>query len=200
MQFTLEVGVFATASLLAGKLGATPLAAHQIVLQVASVTFMVPLGISAAAAVRVAQHLGMEQPHRARITGSLSIGCSALMMASVGVLLYLLASPLLQAFTPDTEVVAVGTMLIFAAAFFQLFDAVQVVSTGVLRGVGNTKISMFANLIGHWFVGLPAGYFLAFSLVWGVLGIWMGLSLGLITVASSLVLAWRRIAPNASVY
>ncbi len=196
-QLILEVGVFATATLLAGRLGAAPLAAHQIVLQIASFTFMVPLGLSSATAVRVAQALGAGDRSLARRTGWLSIGLSAGFMAFCGVMLLLFSKSLLGIFTSDSEVIRIGTGLVIIAGFFQLFDGAQVVGSGVLRGIGNTRASFIANLLGHWFLGLPIGAMLCFWAGWGVHGLWLGLSAGLVFVAITLIQTWRTInAPS----
>ncbi|OFZ17999.1 MAG: hypothetical protein A2X94_06390 [Bdellovibrionales bacterium GWB1_55_8] len=87
--------------------------------------------------------------------------------------------------------IAFASRLLFLAAFFQLFDGVQITGSGVLRGFGNTRASMFANLVGHWGLGIPIGAALAFGAGWGVFGLWVGLSIGLIFVATTLTLLWR---------
>lgn len=192
LQLLFEVGVFATATLLAGRLGSVPLAAHQIVLQLASTTFMIPLGLSSASAVRVGQALGAGASERAARIGwtAFSIGASfAIVLAAV---MLLTAGPLLGTFSQDPNVLAIGRVLLVFAAFFQLSDAVQVIGAGVLRGIGDTKVSMYTNFAGHWLVGLPAGYFFCFGLGWGVKGLWIGLSLGLTIVAAVLLYAWSR--------
>lgn len=192
IQILLEVGVFTAATFLAGKIGTLPLAAHQIVLQIASVTFMVPLGLSAAASVRVAQALGSDDRDRAYRIGWLSFSMGGLVMLGFGIVMYLAATPLLGLFTSDAEVIRIGTGLLVLAAFFQLFDGIQIVGTGVLRGIGNTRASMIANLLGHWLVGLPLGILLCFTLGWGAYGLWFGLTIGLIFVAIVLLWVWRK--------
>lgn len=191
-QLGLEVGVFALSTLLAARLGATSLAAHQIVLHVASVMFMFPLGLSVAATVRVGQAIGQGQGHRASRIGWTALAMGAGFMCCSGIGLYLVAHPLLRAFTTDAAVIAAGTTLLLIAAFFQLFDGVQVVGTGVLRGIGNTRASMLANLFGHWGLGLPIGAVLCFKAGWGVSGLWIGLCTGLVSVALMLLYVWSR--------
>jgi len=191
-QLLLEVGVFATATLLAGRMGAAPLAAHQIVLHIASCTFMIPLGLSAAGAVRVAQALGAGQPHRAVRIGWTALGMAVSFMAFSGLTLYLLSWHLMRIFTFDPNVIQLGQSLMLIAALFQLSDGIQVTATGILRGIGDTRSSMYANLAGHWFVGLPIGFLMGFSWNRGVQGIWIGLSIGLTLVAAALAFAWSK--------
>jgi MATE family multidrug resistance protein len=198
-QLLLEVGVFATATFLVGRLGSVPLAGHHVVLTIASFTFMVPLGISSAGAVRVGQRLGAGQPGRAAHVGWTAIVFALLFMATTATAMILFHSPLLRSFTNDDSVVSLARGLLFLAALFQLSDGAQVAATGVLRGAGDTKTSMWANFAGHWLLGLPIGYVLCFRLGWGARGLWTGLSLGLTAVAASLLIAWRRQAQNLHV-
>jgi MATE family multidrug resistance protein len=97
-----------------------------------------------------------------------------------------------RVFSPDPAVIRIGAKLLLVAAAFQLFDGVQVVTTGALRGVGDTKTPMFANLVAYWFIGLPFGYFLGFRVHWGAVGIWTGLCAGLIIIGSTLLFVWHR--------
>jgi MATE family multidrug resistance protein len=190
LQILFEVGAFAGSTLLAGRLGAIPLAAHQIVLNVASVTFMVPLGLGAASAVRVGQSLGAGQQHRAVRIGWLALGVGAVFMTVSGLSLYFLNRPILSGFTKVESVLEIGKHLLLIAALFQLSDGVQVVAAGVLRGAADTRSSMLANFAGHWLLGLPTGYVLCFAMGWGVTGLWVGLSIGLTFVALVLTGVW----------
>jgi MATE family multidrug resistance protein len=191
-QILLEVGVFATATVLAGKLAAESLAAHHVVLMIAGTTFMVPLGISSAGAVAVGHAIGRSDPHAAKRAGWIAIGLAAAFMSAM--ILVIVAAPqtLLGVFTKNADVLAIAVPLLFVAAVFQIFDGIQVTATGVLRGAGDTRTPMYANLVAHWLLGVPAGYFLCFTLGFGVIGLWMGLSAGLIIVGSLLLLVWRR--------
>lgn len=191
LQMLFEVGVFATATLLAGRLGAIPLAAHQIVLHLASLTFMLPLGLSSAAAVRVGQAIGAGERPRAIRTGWVAIVFAAVFAVVMGLAMYALSGPLLRIFTDDARVLQIGSLLLLVAALFQVSDGVQVISTGVLRGIGNTRASMVTNLVGHWAIGLPVGALLCFTVGWGALGLWIGLSVGLTAVAATLLYFWR---------
>jgi MATE family multidrug resistance protein len=192
MQITLEVGVFAAATTLAGRLEPTSLAAHQIVLNIASLTFMVPLGVASAGAVRVGQAIGRRDPEAAGHSGwtALSLGGGFMLCAGLSFLLF--PSAILRIFTFDPRVVATGVSLLLVAAIFQLFDGLQVVATGILRGAGDTRTPMVYNLLGHWLLGLPVGYALCFIWGKGVVGLWIGLSIGLIAVGAVLLWVWSR--------
>lgn len=191
-QMVLEVGVFAAASALAGRVSANSLAAHQIALNMASVTFMVPYGISAAAAVRVGQAVGRKDPHGAMRAGWTAIAIGVGFMATAAAVFFAIPGLLIRAFTSDPGVVEIGITLLFVAAVFQLFDGVQGVTTGALRGLGDTKTAMLWNLGGHWVIGLPLGYLLCFHWGYGVIGLWWGLSTGLVICGVGLLAAWMR--------
>ncbi len=192
MQITLEVGVFALATALAGRLEPTALAAHQIALNIASCSFMVPLGIASAGAVRVGQAIGRRDPAGAGRSGWTALAIAALFMSSMALMFLTVPVPLIRLFTADPRVIATGVTLLLVAAVFQLFDGLQVVATGILRGLGDTRTPMLWNLAGHWALGLPLGYALCFRNGWGVTGLWVGLSVGLTSVGLVLVGVWRR--------
>lgn len=191
-QVTLEVGVFAAATALAGRLDPIASAANQIALNVASLAFMVPLGLASAAAVRVGHALGAGDARRAVRAGWTALAVGGASMAAIGVSLFVWPEPMIRAFTTDVRVVEIGVGLLAIAAAFQLFDGTQAVATGVLRGLGDTRTAMIMNVVGHWVLGLPIGYVLCFALGWGVAGLWTGLSIGLIFVAVTLTMAWAR--------
>ena len=190
MQRGLEIGVFALATAIVGTLDAVSLAAHQIALQAASVSFMAPLGVSSAAAVRVGQALGRRDPEGAHRAGWTAIALGAVAMLAAGLVFFAIPEMIIRIFTANAEVIAIGVTLLYIAAFFQLFDGFQVVATGALRGAGDTQTPLITNLFGHWFLGLPVGYWLCFRTEWGVAGIWTGLSLGLISVGAVLAYFW----------
>jgi len=192
LQVTLEVGVFAAATALAGRLDANSLAAHQIALTAASVTFMVPLGVSSAGAVRVGQAIGRRDPEAAAWAGWTALLVGTSFMAFAALSFVLLGAPIVKSFTTDATVIAMGARLLLVAAAFQLFDGLQVVSTGILRGLGDTRTPMLCNLVGHWCLGLPLAWALCFPAGWGVFGLWVGLSAGLIGVGAVLVWVWSR--------
>jgi MATE family multidrug resistance protein len=190
VQRGLEIGVFALATFLVGRLGAIPLAAHQVALQIASVTFMVPLGISTAAAVRVGQAIGRRDYLGARRSGFVALTLGALFMGAAGIALLIFPRTIVGFFSQDLDVLTTGVVLLAVAAVFQLFDGFQVVATGALRGAGDTRTPMLANLFGHWFIGLPVGYYLGLNLGWGASGVWIGLCIGLILVGAYLAWVW----------
>ena len=189
-QVTLEVGVFAAATALAGKLDPISSGSHQIAMNIAATAFMVPLGLSSAGAVRVGFAIGGGDPRRAVRAGWTALGAGCAVMGAIGVLFFVAPVPLLRAFTTDARVIEIGVALLAIAAAFQLFDGTQAVATGILRGIGDTRTPMMMNLVGHWVFGLPVGYVLCFTWGWGVSGLWVGLSLGLVFVAMVLTGVW----------
>ena len=198
-QMTLEFGVFAAVTAIAGRLEATTLAAHQIVLNVASVTFMVPQGVGAAGAVRVGHSAGRRDPAGVRRAGWAALALGGGFMSGAALFFVLTPHPILRLYTTDPAVIRAGATLLLVAAFFQLFDGLQAVATGALRGLGDTRTPMVSNLAGHWIVGLPVGYALCFGAGWGIVGLWVGLSIGLTLVGAALVLIWwRRTRARAS--
>jgi MATE family multidrug resistance protein len=191
-QLTLEVGAFAAATALAGRLAPAALAAHQIAINYAALSFMVPLGIASAGAVRVGHSVGRRDGRGAARAGWTALLFAVLFMSAAAVIFLTAPRPLLRAFTSDAGVLEVGVTLLFVAAVFQLFDGVQGVATGALRGLGDTRTPMLWNLAGHWFIGLPLGYTLCFVLGFGVIGLWWGLSIGLIICGVALAAVWTR--------
>ena len=191
-QILLEVGAFGAAAVLAGRLTPAALAAHQIALNSAAVAYMVPLGISSAAAVAVGQAVGRRDSSAARRSGFIAIGMGCVFMLCSATVFLVAPGPLLRMYTDDAGVVAIGRKLLSIAALFQLFDGVQTVATGSLRGLGNTRTPMLANLSGYWLIGLPLGYFLCFHGGHGVYGLWLGLTVALILISVFLLNSWAR--------
>lgn len=191
-QMGLETGVFAVVTVLIGKLGATPLAGHQIALQTVSMTFMVPLGISSAAAVRVGHASGRGDREGMARAGWMALGLGGTVMSCAAILLLVFPHWIARLFTPEAGVIAAGVVLLRIAAFFQLFDGLQVVATGALRGVGDTRTPMICHFTGYWVIGLPIGSLLCFRYGVGAPGLWVGLSVGLIVIGIVLVEVWRR--------
>ena len=113
-------------------------------------------------------------------------------MACAGLIFVSFPRYIARLFSPDPAVVRIGATLLLVAAAFQLFDGLQTVATGALRGTGDTRTPMLANLVAYWFIGLPLSYFLCFKLGWGAVGIWIGLCLGLMIIGSVLLLAWHK--------
>jgi multidrug resistance protein, MATE family len=158
----------------------------------AALTFMVPLGISSAAAVRVGHQLGRGDPTRAHLAGWSAILLGAGFMTCTGLVFVTASKQIARLFSPDLAVIRVGATLLLVAAAFQLFDGLQTVATGALRGSGDTRTPMLANLVAYWFIGLPFGYVLCFRFGWGALGIWIGLCIGLMIIGSALLFAWHK--------
>ena len=189
-QYTAEVGVFAVATALSGMLDPISSASHQIALNLAGVAFMIPLGMGSAGAVRVGHAIGAGDRPRASASGWTAIMLGTAFMLASGLAFVLIPEKLIGLFSLDAEVLRVGASLLLLASVFQLFDGIQGVITGTLRGLGDTRTPMIVNLLAHWLVGLPIGYTLCFVLGWGVYGLWVGLSLGLIIVGVILLWVW----------
>lgn len=192
LQVTLEVGVFAAATALAGRLDPIALASHQIALNIASFVFMVPLGLASASAVLVGQHVGRRDPAGAGRAGWTALAAIAVFMLAVAIVFLAAPRVLVAAFSQDERVLALGSTLLAVAAVFQVFDGWQAVATGTLRGLGDTRTPMVLNLAGHWGLGLPVGWTLCFAWQLGVVGLWLGLSVGLVFVGVTLILVWKR--------
>jgi multidrug resistance protein, MATE family len=191
-QILLEVGAWNLSTFAAGYLTPVALATHTIALNYASITYMVPLGIGAAAAVSVGHAIGAGDPARARRAGWMALAMGAGFMVCAGILFLVAPGPLIKLYTHDARVLAIGPSLLWIAAAFQIFDGIQTVSTGALRGLGETRVPMIANLVGYWLMGLPLGVILCFVLKWGVYGMWIGLTVSLVIIASTLLLRWNR--------
>jgi MATE family multidrug resistance protein len=192
MQITLEISVFALTAALIGRLGAVPLAAHQIALNTVALTYMVPLGISSAAAVRVGQAIGRKDSAGAAISGDTAILIGAVFMGLCSIPLLVFPRAIARVYTPDEKVIRTTILLLAAGAAFQLFDGLQTVATGALRGAGDTRTPMFCHFTAYWVIGLPLGAWLCFRRGWGAVGLWAGLSLALILIGIVLLFAWRR--------
>ncbi len=191
-QQLFEIGGFALATFLIGELGPVQLAGHQIALNVASFTFMVPLGIGSAAAIRVGQAIGARDIRGASHAGWIAILYGEVFMFCSGCCLFLFRHGIARMYTPEADVISAGAALLMVAAVFQLFDGMQVVATGALRGTGNTRTAMLANLIGYWVIGLPLGAWLCFRLKLGAVGMWMGLCLALMIIGVALAVVWNK--------
>jgi MATE family multidrug resistance protein len=194
MQFTLESGVFALVTALIARLGAVQLASHQIALNTVAFTYMVPLGIASAAAVRVGQAIGRKEGRAAGNAGGTAILLGATFMTLAGIALLVFPRWIARIYTPDEVVIRSTFRLLAAGAAFQLFDGIQTVATGALRGAGDTRTPMLCHLTAYWIIGLPLGAWLCFHRGWGAFGLWAGLSLALILIGTVLLFVWRRAA------
>jgi MATE family multidrug resistance protein len=193
-QIAVELGVFATVTVLVSRLNVIALAGHQIVLTTVSTTFMMPFGISSAAAVRVGFALGKGDRRAAARAGWTALGLGAGAMSAAAIVLLTVPEWIARWFTPDAAVIATAATMLRIAAFFQLFDGLQIVVTGSLRGSGDTRTPMVCHLIGYWIIGLPLGILLCFGRGLGAPGLWIGLSAGLIAIGLVLTAFWWRTA------
>ena len=191
IQFGLEYGAFGTTGLLMGWLGTVAMAGHQVALNLASLTFMVPLGISQATAVLVGQGVGREKPRSARRAAGAGLLLGVVFMGATAVAFLLFPGFLARIYSSDSAVLGLAVTLIPLAGVFQVFDGLQVVASGVLRGVGDTRSPMVLNLLGFWCIGMPVGLWLGFGASMGPRGLWWGLVLGLASVAILLLLRVR---------
>jgi multidrug resistance protein, MATE family len=190
-QFQLEFGAFAAIGIFMGWLGTTTMAAHQVALNLVAFTFMVPVGISAAAAVRVGQEVGSGDADGARRSAGAALMLGVGFMVFTAALFLLVPSFFGRLYTDDIGVLAVVVVLLPIAGVFQVFDGVQAVAAGVLRGVGDTRAPMWINILGFWVLGIPFSLLLGFPMGWGAAGLWWGLAGGLAAVAILLVLRVR---------
>jgi multidrug resistance protein, MATE family len=204
-----EGGFFTFVTFLMGQLGTVTLAAHQIALQTAVVTFTIPLGISVAATVRVGQLMGQENPQGARLAGFVNISIAGLFMAMMGILFWTVPGTIVSLYIdtadPANAVVAsLAKTLLGVAAMFQIVDGIQVTAVGALRGLKDTQVPLLIGILAYWGIGLTCGYSLGLVLKLGGVGLWWGLAIGLAVAAGiltwrfSTAQAWRQIKPNPS--
>jgi MATE family multidrug resistance protein len=184
-QLLAEIGVFSVVAVLAGRLGNVAVSAHHIAIGLASFTFMGALGISGATAVRVGHAVG--EGRSPRRSGLLGIALGAAFMTCAGVVFLAAPRSLIALFTDDPAIVDLSVTLLGIAAAFQLFDGIQGVASGALRGAGDVRFAFLANLGAHWFVGLPLALWFGFARAHGAPGLWWGLLVGLALVAVALL-------------
>jgi MATE family multidrug resistance protein len=191
-QMVFEIGAFSAVALLMGWLGVVQVAAHQVAINLASLTFMVPLGVSSAAAVIVGHAVGRGDAggvHRATFA-ALTVGAG--FMALTGALFIALPEVFARIYTRDPLVLQLAVLLLPIAGVFQVFDGLQVVAIGLLRGLGDTQVPMIANVVAFWCIGVPVSLWLAFGLDYGAVGLWWGLVVGLGAVAVFLIARIRQ--------
>jgi multidrug resistance protein, MATE family len=191
-QQWLEYGIFALVGVLMGRIGTIAVAGHQIALNLAAIVFMVPAGIASAAAVQVGRAIGAGDQARAQRAahGSLLLGVG--FMAATATLFVTVPGFLAALYTPDAAVLRVAAPLIVLAGFFAVFDGLQVVTLGVLRGIGDTHAPALISALGYWLIGLPVSLLLGFRMGLGPPGLWWGLVIGLAVTAAILFLRMRR--------
>ena len=193
-QYIFEVGTFSFASIMMGWLGTRALAAHQIALNLAAVSYMVATGLAAAATVRIGNQLGQRDlPNLRRVGWSALLMSTVLMSVSAGVFL-VCNHALPTLYVDEVPVIELAASLLVIAAFFQLSDGIQAVALGILRGMADVKVPTLITLVAYWGIGLPIAYVLAFPMGWGAQGIWIGLLISLTVAAVLLVRRFRRLS------
>lgn len=194
--YAVESGLFAFAALCMGALGSTQLGAHQIALQSVYVAFMVPVGISYAVTFRIGQHFGAGRLLEARRAGRLGLMVGGVCMLGFALLFWLAPKAVVDLFVDANdpafaEVIALAVSLLAIAALFELFDGIQTIAMGAIRGLKDAKTTFVVGIICYWLVGAPAAWLLAFQLGWGAQGVWWGLAAGLACAALGLTLGFE---------
>lgn len=195
-QHFFEVGAFAFSAVMIGWMGSRELAAHQIALSLASVTFMLITGISSATTVRIGFTFGQKDIRSIRKAGFSSLFLTMIVMSvfALGFIVFRNYLPLI--FMNEPDVLSITASLLIIAALFQISDGFQAVGTGMLRGIKDVKIPTFYSLLAYWIIGLPVGYLLGFTFGYGVSGIWIGFLVGLTTAAVLLIQRFNRQTRN----
>lgn len=197
-QYVLETGAFVAAALLMGMIGTLPLAAHQIAINLASIPFMVCIGLSSAGAIRMGRAYGENDISRIRFSGGNILWLTVGFMTLTAIVISLLRFELPKLYIKDAEVILMAGNMLLIAAIFQISDGIQAVCVGLLRGLEDVRWPTFFALMAYWVFGLPLGYFLTFKLDWGYIGIWYGLLIGLSLSALFLLLRFVRSTRNLS--
>ncbi|OOQ62102.1 MATE family efflux transporter [Mucilaginibacter pedocola] len=194
MQATFEVSAFGGASIIIGTIGAVPQAAHQIALNLASMTYMMAAGMSSAAAIRSGNHFGANDHHQLRLSAISNYHIVIAFMCITAFIFTAFNQWMPYIYTSDKQVISIAAQLLIVAAFFQLFDGTQVVGLGILRGMSDVKIPTIITFISYWVIGLPIGYILGKHLQYGVTGVWFGLVAGLASASVMLFLRFQAIS------
>ena len=190
----MEAGLFVATALLIGSLGAESVAGHQIAINVASVAFMVPLGVAMATTVRVGHAVGRGDDEAVRRAGFAGIAGTAFTQSVSSAAMALFPLAIAGVYTDDRGVAAMAAQLLLLAAVFQFSDGVQVAANGALRGLKDTTVPMIITVLAYWGIGMPVGWWLAFQAGFGARGMWMGLIAGLTAAAVLLFLRFARLS------
>jgi multidrug resistance protein, MATE family len=182
---TMEVTMFAIVSLLVGTISTVAVAGHQVAINFAAMTFMIPFGLSVAISARVGQSIGRNRPGEARFRGFVGVGTASVIMSFTALTMFLFPEYITAIYTDDKAVTDMAVQLLFMAAIFQISDGLQVSGFGALRGLKDTKVPMYVNLVAYWIIGIPIAIYLGFGAGYGAPGLWTGLIAGL-TVAGIL--------------
>lgn len=196
MQYGFEVSAFSGAAVLVGTIGLVELAAHQIAINLASITYMMSSGFAAAAAIKSGNYFGVKDHNKLRLATNASYHVVIAFMCLTAMIFTFGNHVLPWMYTSDTNVRFIAAQLLIIAAIFQLFDGTQVVGLGVLRGMGDVNIPTFITFLAYWVIGLPLGYYLGISLSFGVSGIWYGLVVGLMVSAILLYGRFKKISKH----
>ncbi len=191
IQYFFEVGAFSFAVVMVGWLGTNQLAAHQIAINLASISFMCAIGVSAAGSIRVGNAVGRRNISETRRAGFTAIFISGSIMGTFGILFIIFRNILPTFYIDNSEVISFASTILIIAALFQIFDGVQAVGIGILRGLTDVKAPTLITFIAYWVIALPTGYFLGFNLEYGIVGVWIGLLMGLTTSASLLTMRFN---------
>jgi MATE family multidrug resistance protein len=186
----MEAGLFVVSALLISRLGTVAIDGHQIAMNVASVAFMVPLGLALAVTVRVGHAAGRVDAHGLRYAGYSGIALTLVTQAVSATLMFTLPHAIAHVYSADPQVIALAAQLLVLAGIFQFSDGIQVVSNGALRGLKDTRMPMLITAFAYWGVGMPTGAWLAFGAGYGVRGMWVGLIAGLTAAALLLLARW----------
>ncbi|AMS27511.1 hypothetical protein AEM51_11280 [Bacteroidetes bacterium UKL13-3] len=178
-QYAFEVGAFAAAAIIIGWYGKFELAAHQVAINIASVTYMIATGISAGGSIAVGDALGRKHKQDLLKSGRAALIMGTVFMGGCGILFAFANHFIVGLYTNDVRVAQMASNLIWIAALFQLSDGIQCVSLGVLRGIADTKVPTLVTVVAYWIIGIPAGLWMAEYFEIGLYGIWFGLSVGL---------------------
>jgi multidrug resistance protein, MATE family len=193
-QMVFEMGAFSFSAIMIGWLGTKQLAAHQIAISVASVTYMMASGIAAAATIRVGNLKGLGNYRSMQMAGNSSFAMGVMFMIASGLLMIAGNKLIPMLYIDDPEVIQIASTLLMIAALFQISDGVQVVGLGALRGLEDVRVPGVISLIAYWVIGLPVGYVLGFKLGFGVNGVWLGLLAGLSVAALLLFLRFKKLS------
>lgn len=183
MSMWMEVTMFSVVALVIGSMGTLEVAAHQIALNVASVTFMIAFGVASGITVRVGQVYGQSGMGAARYSGHVGVGIAAGYMTVMALVMVVVPELIIGLYTSDPDLIRRAVSLLYMAAIFQLSDGLQVSGSGALRGLKDTTIPMAVNFLAYWVIGLPSGWWLGIRMGYGPEGLWTGLILGLTTAA-----------------
>lgn len=196
LQYGFEVSAFSGAAVIIGAIGLVELAAHQVAINLASITYMMSSGIAAAAGIKSGNYFGAKDHANLHLSSRASYHIVIAFMCVTALIFTFANNALPWIYTSDKAVIIIAAQLLIIAALFQLFDGTQVVGLGILRGMGDVNIPTFITFLAYWVIGLPLGYFLGITLKWGVAGVWYGLVLGLMVSAVLLFIRFKKISKH----